>query len=59
MPRKKLFCKVGESKGNPFWLIALTSSTDTSYFLKEHEDVGQYANWLPTLNISNVGKPLN
>ena len=38
----KLSRKFGESKWNPCWLIALTSSTGTNYVPDKHEDFDQY-----------------
>ena len=35
----KASCKFGESKWNPYLLIALTSSTSTNHGLNKHEDV--------------------
>ena len=41
----KLSYKLRESKWNPPWLIALTSSTGTNYVLNEHEDFDQYGSF--------------
>ena len=41
----KLSWKFGESKWNPYWVIVLTSSSDTNYVPKEHEGVNQYGSF--------------
>ena len=42
----KLSCKFGESKLNPYyWVIVLTSSSDTNYVSYEHEGVYQYGSF--------------
>ena len=41
----KLSWKFGESKGYPYWVIVLTSSSGTNYVLNEHEGVHQYASF--------------
>ena len=42
----KLSCKFGESKWNPYyWVIVLTSSSDTNYVSNEHEGVDQYGSF--------------
>ena len=51
---QKLPCKFGESKWNPYRLIALTSSTGTNYVLNEHEYVDQYGSFaIPSEIIPN------
>ena len=41
----KLSWKFGESKWNPYWVIVLTSSSDTNYVPNEHEGVDQYGSF--------------
>ena len=42
----KISWKFGESKWNPYyWVIVLTSSSDTNYVPNEHEDVDQYGSF--------------
>ena len=41
----KLSWKFGESKWNSYWVIVLTSSSDTNYVPNEHEGVGQYGSF--------------
>ena len=41
----KLSWKFGESKWNPYWVIALTSSSGTNYVQNDHEGVDQYGSF--------------
>ena len=41
----KLSWKFGESKWNPYWVIVLTSSSDTNHVPNEHEGVDQYGSF--------------
>ena len=41
----KLSWKFGESKWYPYWVIVLTSSSDTNYVPNEHEGVDQYGSF--------------
>ena len=41
----KLSWKFGETKWNPYWVIVLTSSSDTTYVPNEHEGVDQYGSF--------------
>ena len=41
----KLSWKFGESKWNPYGVIALTSSSGTNYVPNEHEGVDQYGSF--------------
>ena len=34
--------KFGEPKWNPYWLIVLTSSSDSNYVPNEHEHIDKY-----------------
>ena len=38
----QLSSKFSESIWNPYWLIVLTSSSDSNHIPNEHEDVDQY-----------------
>ena len=41
----ELSWKFGESKWNPCWVIALTSSSGINYVPNEHEDIDQYGSF--------------
>ena len=41
----KLSWKFGEPKLNPYWVIALMSSSGTNYVPNEHEGVDQYGSF--------------
>ena len=46
-----LFCKFGESKLNPRWLIMLTSSSGINYVPNEHEKFEQYDSYAKSSEI--------
>ena len=41
----KLSWKFGESNWNPYWVIELTSNSDTNYVPNEHEGFDQYGSF--------------
>ena len=56
----KLSWKFGESKLNPCWLTALTSSSSTNYVPDEQEDVDQYGSFtIPSKIMLSYSYPEN
>ena len=55
----ELSWKFSESKWNPYyWVIVLTSSSDTNYVSNEHEGVDQYGSFaIPSIQVNAISKP--
>ena len=54
----KLFCKFGESKWYPYWVIVLTISSGTNYVPNEHEGVDQYGSFsIPSKSVLYQNHP--